>query len=79
MCEGRGTVPEGQARHGERRSRYGAWPPGQAAGRLDVEDSDQLKGETHTAARIIEDAGIDAPAGETVPIQARSGEAVRPR
>ncbi|MFI6373611.1 MMPL family transporter [Streptomyces sp. NPDC050546] len=47
---------------------------GSAAGRVDVKDSDQLKGETHTAARIIEDAGIDEPAGETVLIQARVGE-----
>lgn len=44
---------------------------GSAAGRVDVKDSDQLKGETHTAAKIIEDAGIDEPAGETVLIQAR--------
>lgn len=44
---------------------------GSAAGRVDVKDSDQLKGETHTAATIIEDAGIDEPAGETVLIQAR--------
>ncbi|MES9617290.1 MMPL family transporter [Streptomyces tuirus] len=47
---------------------------GSAAGRVDVKDSDQLKGETHTAARIVEDAGIDEPAGETVLIQARGGE-----
>ncbi|MEU4484587.1 MMPL family transporter [Streptomyces purpurascens] len=46
---------------------------GSAAGRVDVKDSDQLKGETHTAARIIEDAGIDEPAGESVLIQARGG------
>jgi RND superfamily putative drug exporter len=46
---------------------------GSAAGRVDVEDSDQLKGETHTAARIVEDAGIDEPASETVLIQARDG------
>ncbi|WP_210579409.1 MMPL family transporter [Streptomyces sp. GESEQ-4] len=46
---------------------------GSAAGRVDVKDSDQLKGETHTAARIIEDAGIDEPAGETVLIQAKDG------
>ncbi|MFC9125971.1 MMPL family transporter [Streptomyces sp. NPDC057099] len=46
---------------------------GSAAGRVDVKDSDQLKGETHTAARIIEDAGIDEPAGETVLIQAGDG------
>ncbi|MGV9642621.1 MMPL family transporter [Streptomyces sp. NPDC003514] len=44
---------------------------GSAAGRVDVTDSDQLKGETHTAARIIEDAGIEEPAGETVLIQAK--------
>ena len=46
---------------------------GSAAGRVDVTDSDQLKGETHTAARIIEDAGIEEPAGETVLIQAKGG------
>ncbi|MEV2210197.1 MMPL family transporter [Streptomyces sp. NPDC050997] len=47
---------------------------GSAAGRVDVKDSDQLKGETHTAAKIIEDAGIDEPASETVLIQARNGD-----
>ncbi|MGX4689120.1 MMPL family transporter [Streptomyces sp. JNUCC 63] len=46
---------------------------GSAAGRLDVKESDQLKGETHTAAKIIEDAGIKEPAGETVLIQAKDG------
>ncbi|MEU6547365.1 MMPL family transporter [Streptomyces sp. NPDC046859] len=46
---------------------------GSAAGRVDVTDSDQLKGETHTAARIVEDAGIEEPAGETVLIQAKDG------
>ncbi|MFJ3641429.1 MMPL family transporter [Streptomyces sp. NPDC090108] len=46
---------------------------GSAAGRVDVDESDQLKGETHTAARIIEDAGIERPAGETVLIQSRDG------
>jgi RND superfamily putative drug exporter len=46
---------------------------GSAAGRVDVENSDQMGGETRTAARIIEDAGIDEPAGETVLIQARDG------
>ncbi|MBB5124614.1 MMPL family transporter [Streptomyces griseoloalbus] len=46
---------------------------GSAAGRVDVGDSDQLKGETSTAARIIEDAGIEEPAGETVLVQARDG------
>lgn len=44
---------------------------GSAAGRVDVKDSDQLKGETHTAARIVEDAGIDEPASESVLIQAK--------
>ncbi|MET9254973.1 MMPL family transporter [Streptomyces sp. NPDC048182] len=47
---------------------------GTAAGRVDVKESDQLSGETHTAARIIEDAGIDEPAGETVLVQAKGGE-----
>ncbi|MCX5040091.1 MULTISPECIES: MMPL family transporter [Streptomyces] len=46
---------------------------GSAAGRVDVKDSDQMGGETHTAARIVEDAGIDEPAGETVLIQAKGG------
>ena len=44
---------------------------GSAAGRVDLKDSDQLKGETHTAAKIIDDAGIKEPAGETVLIQAK--------
>ncbi|WP_405515632.1 MMPL family transporter [Streptomyces canus] len=44
---------------------------GSAAGRVDVKDSDQLKGETHTAAKIIDDAGIDEPASETVLIQSK--------
>ncbi|MFD5264643.1 MMPL family transporter [Streptomyces sp. NPDC058335] len=47
---------------------------GSAAGRVDVKDSDQLKGETHTAAKIIEDAGIEEPAGETVLVQARDAK-----
>ncbi|MFE6176408.1 MMPL family transporter [Streptomyces sp. NPDC056464] len=46
---------------------------GSAGGRVDVKDSDQLKGETHTAAKIIEDAGIEEPASETVLIQAKDG------
>ncbi|ALO96973.1 Integral membrane protein [Streptomyces hygroscopicus subsp. limoneus] len=46
---------------------------GSAAGRVDVSESDQLKGETHTAATIIEDAGIKEPAGETVLIQSADG------
>jgi uncharacterized membrane protein YdfJ with MMPL/SSD domain len=47
---------------------------GSAAGRVDLKESDQLKGETHTAASIIDDAGIKEPAGETVLIQAKGGE-----
>ncbi|MEV0905303.1 MMPL family transporter [Streptomyces hokutonensis] len=46
---------------------------GSAAGRVDVEESDQLKGETHTAAQIIDDAGIKEPAGETILIQSKDG------
>ncbi|WKX13486.1 MMPL family transporter [Streptomyces sp. NL15-2K] len=46
---------------------------GSAAGRVDVDQSDGLPGETHTAARIIKDAGIDEPASETVLIQAKDG------
>ncbi|MGW1000152.1 MMPL family transporter [Streptomyces sp. NPDC002520] len=46
---------------------------GSAAGRVDVDEADQLKGETHTAAKIISDAGIKQPAGETVLIQAKDG------
>ncbi|MDQ0958366.1 putative membrane protein YdfJ with MMPL/SSD domain [Streptomyces sp. B4I13] len=46
---------------------------GSAAGTVEVKESDQLGGETHTAAKIIEDAGIEEPAGETVLIQAKSG------
>ncbi|MFJ5302505.1 MMPL family transporter [Streptomyces sp. NPDC088350] len=46
---------------------------GSAAGRVDVNESDQLKGETHTAATIIDDAGIKEPAGETILIQSKDG------
>ncbi|SFG05606.1 MMPL family transporter [Streptomyces mirabilis] len=48
---------------------------GSAAGRVDVKESDQLKGETHTAAKIIEDSGIKAPAGESVLIQGKDASA----
>ncbi|WP_128374742.1 MMPL family transporter [Streptomyces cavernae] len=44
---------------------------GSAAGRVDVDESAELKGETRTAARIIKDAGIEEPASETVLIQAK--------
>ncbi|WP_329333361.1 MMPL family transporter [Streptomyces sp. NBC_00663] len=46
---------------------------GSAAGRVDVDESEGLKGETHTAARIVKDAGIEEPAGETVLVQAKDG------
>ncbi|QIJ65368.1 MMPL family transporter [Streptomyces sp. JB150] len=46
---------------------------GSAAGRVDVKDSDQIKGETRTAAKIVEDAGIEEPAGETVLLQSKDG------
>ncbi|SES46459.1 putative drug exporter of the RND superfamily [Streptomyces sp. yr375] len=46
---------------------------GSAAGTVKVKDSDQLAGETRTAAQLVEDAGIDEPAGESVLIQARDG------
>jgi uncharacterized membrane protein YdfJ with MMPL/SSD domain len=48
---------------------------GSAAGRVDVNESDQLKGETHTAAKIIDDAGIKESASETVLIQSKDGAA----
>ncbi|MET8410923.1 MMPL family transporter [Streptomyces sp. NPDC005195] len=47
---------------------------GSAAGRVDVNESDQLKGETHTAAKIIEDSGIKEPSSESVLIQAKDGK-----
>jgi len=46
---------------------------GSAVGRVDLNNADQLKGETQTAATIIDDAGIKEPAGETVLIQAKDG------
>ncbi|MGV9456912.1 MMPL family transporter [Streptomyces sp. NPDC003635] len=44
---------------------------GSAAGRVDVDESQSLKGETKTAAQIIDDSGIEEPAGETVLVQAK--------
>ncbi|MEV6396113.1 MMPL family transporter [Streptomyces sp. NPDC051907] len=57
-----------------------AMAAGSAAGRVDLKESDQLKGETTQAARIAEDAGVEEPAGETVLVQARdaSGKATDP-
>ncbi|WP_037671636.1 MMPL family transporter [Streptomyces griseus] len=46
---------------------------GSAMGTVEVKESDQLSGETHTAAKIIEDAGIEEPANETVLVQAKDG------
>ncbi|MGW0767259.1 MMPL family transporter [Streptomyces sp. NPDC002676] len=46
---------------------------GQAAGRVDVDEADQLKGETHTAAKILDDAGFKEPAAETVLVQSKDG------
>ena len=47
---------------------------GSAMGSVEVRDSDQLKRETSTAAHIIEEAGIEEPAGETVLIQAKDDD-----
>ncbi|WP_326720063.1 MMPL family transporter [Streptomyces sp. NBC_00243] len=44
---------------------------GSAVGNVEVKESEALKGETHTAAKIIEDAGIEEPASESVLIQAK--------
>ncbi|WP_406356121.1 MMPL family transporter [Streptomyces sp. NBC_00658] len=44
---------------------------GSAVGSVEVKESEALKGETHTAAKIIEDAGIEEPASESVLIQAK--------
>ncbi|GAA3829778.1 MMPL family transporter [Streptomyces phyllanthi] len=49
---------------------------GSAVGQAEVKDSDQLKGETSTAAHIVEEAGIKEPAGETILIQAK-GDGVK--
>lgn len=44
---------------------------GSAAGRVELKDSEQLKGETTQAARIAEEAGVEEPAGESVLVQAK--------
>ncbi|MFM9594588.1 MMPL family transporter [Streptomyces scabiei] len=44
---------------------------GSAMGSVEVKDSDQLKGETSAAAHIVEKAGIEEPAGESVLVQAK--------
>ncbi|MHC0433496.1 MMPL family transporter [Streptomyces sp. O3] len=43
---------------------------GSATGQKDVDQSQQLKGETSRAAQIIDELGIEEPVGETVLIQA---------
>ncbi|ULR54200.1 MMPL family transporter [Streptomyces deccanensis] len=48
---------------------------GSAMGSVEVKDSDQLKGETSAAAHIVEEAGIEEPAGETVLVQAKDDAA----
>ncbi|CAM5682173.1 hypothetical protein STENM327S_05773 [Streptomyces tendae] len=51
---------------------------GSAAGRVDVKDSDQMGGETHTAARIVEDAGMSKPRSpEAIAAPVRDGEGER--
>ncbi|MFD5892954.1 MMPL family transporter [Streptomyces sp. NPDC060366] len=42
---------------------------GSAAGQVDVKDSEQMSGEVSQAERIIEDAGLKEPVGESVLIQ----------
>ncbi|GAA1524606.1 MMPL family transporter [Streptomyces albidochromogenes] len=42
---------------------------GSAVGRVDVKDSQQLSGEVGTAMRIVEEAELEEPAGESVLIQ----------
>ncbi|MFE3251696.1 MMPL family transporter [Streptomyces sp. NPDC059209] len=42
---------------------------GSAAGQVDVKDSEQMSGEVSQAERIIEDAGLKEPVGESVLVQ----------
>ncbi|MCM2387027.1 MMPL family transporter [Streptomyces albipurpureus] len=44
---------------------------GSAAGRQDIKGSEQLKGETTEAARIVDKAGIEEPVGESVLLQGK--------
>ncbi|WNE99455.1 MMPL family transporter [Streptomyces luomodiensis] len=46
---------------------------GSMAGRVDVADSEQVPGESGRVSKILDDAGIDEAAGETVLIQAKNG------
>ncbi|MFC7218421.1 MMPL family transporter [Streptomyces polyrhachis] len=47
----------------------GAMLAGGAAGTVEVRQSDSLPGEMHDSLKILEDAGIEEPAGETVLVQ----------
>ncbi|MHA4819695.1 MMPL family transporter [Streptomyces aculeolatus] len=46
---------------------------GSAAGRADVSDSEEVPGETGRSAKILEDAGVDEPVGESVLVQSPEG------
>ncbi|NKI44509.1 MMPL family transporter [Streptomyces physcomitrii] len=46
---------------------------GTAVGSVEVKDSDQLSGETSRAAQIVEEAGIEEPASESVLLQSKDG------
>ncbi|GAA3358157.1 hypothetical protein GCM10017744_031580 [Streptomyces antimycoticus] len=46
---------------------------GSMTGRVDVSDSEQVPGESGRVSTILDEAGIDAAAGETVLIQAKGG------
>ncbi|WP_432253443.1 MMPL family transporter [Streptomyces sp. HNM1019] len=47
---------------------------GSMTGRVDVSDSEQVPGESGRVSAILDEAGIDDAAGETVLIQAKGGE-----
>ncbi|MET8011671.1 MMPL family transporter [Streptomyces sp. NPDC005271] len=48
---------------------------GSMAGRVDVADSEQVPGEAGRVSKILDEAGIDQPAGETVLVQAKGAGA----
>jgi len=47
---------------------------GSMTGRVDSTDSEELPGESGRVVKILDDAGIDEPAGETVLIQSKGGQ-----
>ncbi len=51
---------------------------GQAAGRVDVNEDKSMPGEVAQAATIIDDAGLQSPAGEMVLIQTSARHRHRP-